>query len=134
MDEIIELIKEKTGANNVSENSELENDLGCTGDDFSELMEEYSKKFNVDMSNYLWYFHHYEEGMSTSFFYKSPAKAVTQIPVTPKMLHEFSKIGKWNVKYPEHTLPDNRFANLSYKISLIIFVVILVFYLLKKII
>ncbi|ESU25632.1 hypothetical protein FLJC2902T_30820 [Flavobacterium limnosediminis JC2902] len=123
MDEIIKLVKEMTGADNVTENSELENDLGCTGDDFSELMEEYSKKFNVDMSNYIWYFHHYEEGNSITlnlFGYKSPAETVKQIPVTPKMLYDFSKIGKWNIEYPEHEIPNNRLANLANQILLLL--------------
>ena len=136
MEEIFELIKNKIGVNNITENSENENDLGCTGDDFSELMEEYSQKFNVDMSNYIWYFHHYEEGYNSTwelFGYKSPPNTVKQIPVTPKMLYEFSKTGKYNIEYPEHKLPDNRFANIVNRILFYCFIVGLIIFIWRKI-
>jgi acyl carrier protein len=41
----------------ITESCDIVNDLGCYGDDFFELMFDFSKKFNVDMTPYLWYFH-----------------------------------------------------------------------------
>ena len=64
-----ELIALVTGTNGIKEevlpDADIEKDLGCTGDDFFELMEAYAKRFNVDMSGFLWYFHTHDESMAT---------------------------------------------------------------------
>ena len=108
--EIIDLVKELTGAENVTENSDVETEIGCYGDDFTELIEEYSNRFNVDVSTYLWYFHTGDEGFSSigGLFFKPPNNRVERIPVTPKMLFEFAEKGKWDVKYPQHRIPKYR--------------------------
>ncbi len=110
--EIIEFLKDETGTDNVSENSDIGNDLGIDGDDYYDLVTEFSKKYNVDVSSWLWYFHCSEEGSWNSIggtLFKSPDKRVKYIPVTPLMLSEFTKIGKWNIEYPEHALPKRRY-------------------------
>ena len=63
-DEIKSFIVDKTGCEQhvVTSNCDLMNDLGCSGDDFHELIEDYAKKYGVNMDNYLWYFHTDEEG------------------------------------------------------------------------
>src|SRR6187551_1716604 len=108
-DEIIDLIKVKTGTEKINSDSDIFNDLGVVGDDFDELLGEYHKKFDVNMDKYLWYFHADEEGQSIGgLFFKSPNKRVTRIPVTPKMLTEFANVKKWDIQYPEHKLPKYR--------------------------
>ena len=107
LDDINTLILEKTGCSidELTPDVDIERDLGCTGDDFDELMVQYAKKFNVDMSSYKWYFHAAEEGASNtigSMFFKTPVERVNHIPVTPALLW---KSGKWLVDYPPHTLP-----------------------------
>jgi hypothetical protein len=109
--EIIEFLKDKTGADNVSEHSDIANDLGIDGDDYDELIHEFSKKYNVDVSSCLWYFHYSEEGSWNSIggaFFQPPDKKVNHIAVTPIMLSEFTNKGKWDIQYPEHKLPKRR--------------------------
>src|SRR5690606_6725679 len=108
-------LKERTGADNVLENSDIANDLGVDGDDYDELVYEFSKKYNVDVSSCLWYFHWSEEGSWNSIggsVFRPPDKRVEHIPVTPLMLSEFSKAGKWNIEYPYHELPKRRYDSI----------------------
>lgn len=92
-------------------NSDLSSDLGIEGDDFFELEEQFAKQFNVDMSGYLWYFHHGEEGgfHLGGIFFKPPYKRVSHIPVTPLVLLEAANHRKWPIKYPDHHLPAKRY-------------------------
>ena len=62
------------------------------------------------MKSYLWYFHTNEEGQNLGgSLFKAPNERVERIPVTPKMLYEFAKSNKWDINYPEHTLPKRRY-------------------------
>ena len=120
--EIIEFVKERTGHAVVTEDTGIENDLGCCGDDFHELIEVYAVRFNVDMSGYLWYFHCTDEGMPGigEWLFKPPYDRVKSIPVTPRMLFEYAEIGKWNLQYPEHKIPKRRYDTMINMIVLII--------------
>ncbi|GAA0642758.1 DUF1493 family protein [Brevundimonas lenta] len=83
--------------------------LGITGDDASEFMDAFVDRFGVDAANYLWYFHHEEEGQNFGgVFFKPPNQRVTRIPVTLAMLTEAARTRWWPVDYPEHTLPRAR--------------------------
>ena len=85
-------------------------DLGLVGDDFHELIEQYQNQFNVNMDSYIWYFHADEEGLNFpgALFFKPPYERVTRIPVTPELLLKFANSGTWELKYPEHQLPNKR--------------------------
>ena len=110
--EIIVFLKKQTGADEVSEKSDIANDLGIDGDDYDHFIQEFSKKYSVDISSCLWYFHFSEEGSWNNIggtFFQSPDKRVQHIAVTPLMLSEFTKKGKWDISYPEHTLPKRRY-------------------------
>ncbi len=73
-------------------------------------MENYQKKFDVDMSEYLWYFHTEEEGQNFgAIFFKPPYMRVGRIPITPKILTKFAKSKKWSIDYPDHKLPKKRY-------------------------
>ena len=122
--EIIEFLKDKIGVDNVSENSDIGNDLGVDGDDYDELIIAFSKKYNVDISSWLWYFHCSEEGSWNSLggmLFESPDKQVKYIPVTPLMLTEFTQVGKWNIQYPEHNLPKRRYDLLINRFLILVF-------------
>lgn len=109
--DIESFISEKTFEKEIKPDTDIFNELGCTGDDFHELMEDYHQKYSVDMSSYLWYYHCDEENSNWSFgsiFFKPPYARVTRIPVTPQMLFDFANNGKWNINYPEHKLPRFR--------------------------
>lgn len=132
--EILEFVKEEIGTKKVAEDSDIENDLGCYGDDFHDLIEKYSKRFNVDMTTYLWYFHTGEEGGGSigGLFFKPPNSRVERISITPKMLLEFAENGKWNVKYPEHKIPEKRYDILINQIILAVVVIGVICYWLIK--
>ena len=134
MDEILKFVKELTCAETVTENSDIESEIGCYGDDFHELIEEYSKRFNVDMSTYLGYFHTREEGSESigGLFFAPPNNRVKRIPITPKMLFEFAEKGKWGIKYPEHDIPKKRYDLFINLILLIATIILGIYYGLVK--
>jgi hypothetical protein len=125
--EIIDFIETEYWKSNLQSNSDIFETVRISGDDCFELIEKFSKKYNVDISNYLWYFHHEEEGSWNSIgglIYKTPDKLVKRIPVTPKMLTQFAETKKWNFNYPYHQLPEKRKDILFNKIVLIITVIL----------
>jgi hypothetical protein len=128
--DIIELVKEKTGSDEVAADVDIESGLGCSGDDWDELIQEYAGQYKVDMSSYLWYFHTEEEGHSNSIgraFFKAPYERVTRIPVTPQMLFDFANKGKWDLPYPPHTLPKRRYDVLVNQILVVLFIAYIIY-------
>jgi hypothetical protein len=104
--------------------SDLNVDQGVDGDDFDEMMAQYQKAFNVDMTSYLWYFHSAEEGAIHSIgaaFSKPPYERVDHIPVTPRMLQDFAEKGKWDLEYPVHKLPQYRWDGIINVLLLVLF-------------
>lgn len=109
--EIIDFIETEYWKSNLQSNSDIFETVRISGDDSFELIEKFSKKYDVDISNFLWYFHHEEEGSWNSiggYFHKSPDKLVKRIPITPKMLTKFAETKKWEINYPIHKLPEKR--------------------------
>lgn len=132
IDDIKSFIVDKTGCeqNEVTPNCDIVNDLGCSGDDFDELIDEYAKKFNVDLDKYLWFFHTDEEGHSNSIgriFFKAPYERVKQIPVTPTLLLNSANEGKWLLVYPDHSWPKRRYDIILNQVVGLIFVVFLIY-------
>lgn len=107
--QIIDFIKEETGNNQISKDSDICHGIGIYGDDFHDLIDAYAKKINVDMTNYLWYFHAEEEGFNIGgVFFDPPYKRVKRITITPQMLTNFSTSRKWSLNYPKHSIPNKR--------------------------
>ena len=109
--EIIDFIETEYWKSNLQSNSDIFETVRISGDDCYELIEKFSKKYDVDISNFLWYFHHEEEESWNSiggYFHKTPDKLVKRIPITPKMLAKFAEIKKWEINYPIHKLPEKR--------------------------
>lgn len=131
--EIINFIEKEFWESNLNSNSDVFAKVGVSGDDCDDLMITYQKKYQVDMSEYLWYFHHEEEGSWNTIggsFFQRPNERVKRIPITPKMLTEFANSKKWTVDYPEHNLPKYRYdiiINWSFIILLIILITIIIF-------
>lgn len=128
--EIIEFLKVQTGADDITEYSDIVNDMGADGDDYDELVYEFSNKYNVDISSYLWYFHCSEEGSWNSIggsFFKSPDNRVEHISVTPMMLADFTKVGKWDLQYPEHSLPKRRYDIMINQFLIFAFIVFILY-------
>lgn len=131
--EIIQFVRERTGAQNVNPESDINSELGVDGDDFHELMREYSDKFNVDMDTFLWYFHSGEEGQNLGgIIFDPPYKRVDRIPVTPKMLLTFSETGSWNINYPKHELPKKRYDMIFNRFIGILLVAVMIIILIFK--
>jgi len=129
-EEIQSFIVDKTGCDlpEVIPGCDIHDDLGCTGDDFSELMEAYSSRFHVKMDGYLWYFHMVEEGQNLgSIIFRSPDERVGRIPVTPGLMLEFANRGYWDITYPEHQLPKKRYDLILNKVLAGLFVAYLIY-------
>ncbi len=132
IEEIKRFIVDKTGCeyDEVKADADIDHDLGCTGDDFHELINEYSDKFNVNMESYLWYFHTYDEGHSNSIgriFFKTPYERVKHIAVTPNVLWESVCAGIWTIEYPEHELPNRRYDILINQVVVVVFIIFVIY-------
>lgn len=57
-------------ADEISEETEIENDLGITGDDAVEFLEEFSQKFKVDTSGFDFESYFMTEGINLSSIFK----------------------------------------------------------------
>lgn len=133
-DIIIFLKEEISDSIEIHRNSDLENDIGITGDDVTELMDKYANKFKVNMETYLWYFHHDEEtvGLLGTHFFSTPRNLVTHIPITPLVLLESANAGYWTVQYPDHHIPQRRYDILCNRIFVIVLLIILIAITIKK--
>ncbi len=97
-----------------AKDADLFHKFGIDGDDASEFMEAFAARFGVDMTGFLWYFHHGEEVWSPlSFVFKPPYMRVKTIPVTIALLEEAIATKRWPVVYPPHTLPERRWDILA---------------------
>lgn len=122
--DIIEFVRDLTGVDEINLDTDIFK-LGVVGDDFHELISKYAEEYEVDMSEYLWYFHADEEGQNFgALFVKPPYSRVERIPVTPRLLSDFVKMKKWEIKYPEHKIPNKRFDIIINIILVIAFIVL----------
>lgn len=126
---IIDFLKDQALIDDIYPDTDICNGIGLTGDDFHEMIEEYSKVFSVDMTNYLWYFHSEEEGWNSigGSFFPPPNKQVKRIPIAPLMLTEFANSGKWDIKYPHHKVSKRRYdlyINLFLLIAVLIWAIV----------
>lgn len=131
----INFLKNLSGTDKIGPDSDIFNDIGMVGDDFHEMIQKYSKKFSVNMSDYLWYFHADEEGGWNSIgalFFNPPYKRVKRIPVTPSMLTDFANQGKWDIQYPDHKLPKRRYDLLINTVLFGIGMLLLIVWMLNK--
>lgn len=110
LNEVYNFLEDYIGVYEYADDVDICDDLGIDGDDFDELIYNFSKDYKIDVSEYLWYFHCSEEGFSIgSLFYKSPDRRVKRIPITPLLLAECLSRKEWIVKYPQHDLPKYRY-------------------------
>lgn len=128
LENIIEFVIDTTCEKSVNQNTDIFEDTVCYGDDWHEMIDNYSKKFSVDISNYLWYFHTPEEGFGSigGMFFKSPDQRVNRIKVTPKDLFNFAQSGVWKMDYPKHSIPVKRYDLTINAIIVIILIVVLI--------
>ena len=110
--EIYEFLSVEIGVevSRLKEDSDLLKDFGVDGDDFFELMDAFEKEYVVDLSGYIWYFHHYDEGSLLSVTRALFETKLEFVPITPAILLECVNTGEWPLHYPEglsrKQLPD----------------------------
>lgn len=86
--------------------ADLFEDFGVYGD---ELIDEFSEKYDVNIDNFLWYFHSLEEASSLFWIiFSPPNKRVSRIAITPEMLVQYANQKCWGVEYPAHEIPKRR--------------------------
>jgi Protein of unknown function (DUF1493) len=109
--DIIVFLEEQLSVEGINADTDIYEELEVGGDDFFEMIAEYSKKFEVNVTEYLWYFHSDEEGIFSlgSMFFAPPYKRVQRIAVTPQMLTEFANNKSWTLNYPNHSIPRRRY-------------------------
>jgi hypothetical protein len=131
--EIIEFIKDLAGTDEIEPDSDIF-EIGMVGDDFHEMIEKYAKKYSVNMTSYLWYFHTDEEGFGSlgGLFFDPPYKRVKRIPVTPAMLADFANKGQWVIQYPDHKIPKRRYDLLINKYFFILILIYVAIAITKK--
>ncbi len=123
-EEIVDFIEDFSGLTNLQTDTDLLQQ-GIYGDDLDDLLERYANKYKVDMSGYLWYFHNKGEGWSLGDMLSTPMnKQVKRIPVTPGMLFDFAQTGKWNIKYPEHQLSEQKPDGIVKTFFILLFILI----------
>lgn len=108
--EINALVRKHTGARGMlSEETDLHSDLRLISLDLEEFLDEFAKRFDVDLSEFLWYFHTEEDGVSLGrLFFAAPQDLVTRIPLRLALFYQAVELGRWPVDYPEHSLPRRR--------------------------
>jgi hypothetical protein len=74
----------------LSDDADIFHNLGIDGDDAFEFIERFAAKFDIEITNYHWYFHHGEEGFLNigGLFFRPPYRRVGRIPITPQVLAE----------------------------------------------
>ena len=129
IDDIFDFVADEIGVDRTTLNpsTDINDELGVEGDDFSELIERYSDRFQVDMNGYLWYFHHAEEGFNIGgLFFRPPYDRVARVPVTPELLLEGANGGRWPLEYVGHKLPKKRWDLLVNQLLLVVIVLVAV--------
>lgn len=93
----------------LSDDDDLFDVLGITGDDAGDFMQAFFDRFEVDATTWRWYFHHGEEGWSIGgLFYTPIHRRFGRIPITLAVLAEAVRSRRWPIVYPDHTLPARR--------------------------
>lgn len=107
--------------------------LGIDGDDVGEFMQAFHKTYRVNLDDYLWYFHGGEEGHNLGgIFFLPPYDRVERIPVSLALLVKSANAGKWLLDYPEHSLPKRRHDIIFNQVLLVVAMVGLVFWVMRK--
>ncbi len=88
---------------NMPADTDVVNDGKIYGDDVWALVDEFSKRFNVEMRDLRWYHHTGPEGCNPLWlFYRPLWNRKTHVPIRLSDLIESSRRGVWGIKYPEN--------------------------------
>lgn len=97
---VAQLIVEKCGVRraDVRPDSDLERDVGVTGDDAGDLMTAYAREFGVDLTEFEFLRHFGREGCLPGFglYWRfRHGYAIGAVPVTPRLLADAARQGRW---------------------------------------
>ncbi len=113
LSDIVLFVAAETGisADRLNPTADIFGPSGISGDDCDELLVAFSAKYSVDMSGYLWYFHHAEEASLNlgGLLFRPPNARVAHIPVTIRLLLEAVVSKRWPITYPPHRIPKRRY-------------------------
>jgi len=98
--------KEEVKDGELHPDSDLWENFGNDGWTWEDFFMEYQDRFEVNLDGYVWYFHH-EDGEVDWFegIFPTRDQLVTRIPVTPAILLDSARLGRWSISYPEHEFP-----------------------------
>lgn len=108
----------------LSDDADLFDALGIDGDDGSDFMEVFVARFDVDATDYRWYFHHGDEGWNFgALFYRPIYRRFGRIPITVAVLTEAVRTRRWPIVYPEHVVPGRRWDIVINQIFAVVFLI-----------
>ncbi len=103
-------------AKELSETTDLYGTFKINGDRCENFIQAFAQKFKVDLTDYLWYFHHGEGGLNIGkWFFKPPYERVDRIPITPALLLRSATKKRWKINYPDHNVVLKRWDMLINK-------------------
>lgn len=105
--EIVEFVAEWTGCPIAKiDPDDLFGSTRIDGDDVLEFLDDYGDRYGVRMDGYVWYFHADEEGwaLRSPVIIGKDGTRLDRIPITSRMLADYSATGVWGLEYPPHTM------------------------------
>jgi hypothetical protein len=129
--DLIEFLRQFSASTELlSDDADLFLLIGLEGDDASDFMDSFFRRFGVDASGYRWYFHHAEEGSNFGgAFFAPPNQRVERLPIGPNILIEAIETKKWPLQYPPRDMPKIRWDRRVNQLLLFIPVVLLALWL-----
>ena len=87
----------------IPDSFDVVDDASIYGDDVWELVEDFSKEFRVQVTDFRWYHHTGPEGCNPLWILFPPWWArKTHVPIRIIDLIESARSGMWTVQYPEN--------------------------------
>ncbi|MBP8062628.1 MAG: DUF1493 family protein [Brevundimonas sp.] len=107
---VLEFLKDARGwTRPLPDDADLFDALGIDGDDGTDFMEAFVARFDVDATDFRWYFHHADEGWNFgALFYRPIYRRFGRIPITLAVLTEAVRTRRWPIVYPDHIVPGRR--------------------------
>ena len=104
--DIIALAQKHAGsAFSCADDDDLLQAAGLSGERARAFFEAYASEFDVDLSDFRWFFH-YRPERANAWRRIEPlgpgGRPFAQIPITPRLLADAANQGNWPLEYPKH--------------------------------
>jgi hypothetical protein len=102
--------------------------FGMDGDDATEFLDAYAKRFAVNLDGFIWYFHHFDEPPNARrvFPVGPDGRDLPMIPITVDTLVSGAERGVWPITYADHR-PVNRWWRTGFGVVAFIFATAILF-------